>query len=168
MEALALNRKIVGGEMSEKGEPLSKLFIPPIETLINKPQVSRAELEFSQVPFDITSGGTTPVRTVMEAENPFGVHIDIGIHGMISPVQYEINPAQIKGTGTKRPIPTNFPEARSAMGLISNKRSGQKVEFFSLPELRTIAQNLRLPKNGNKDELVNRLISAIKNFYNME
>lgn len=158
---------LIGGTMAEPGQPLNRLSIPDISTLISdRPSVPS---ELGTIPFEVIAAldrGTHTVQTAPGEEPTVGHEINLGVFGKNKFGQ--INPAEIPKQGSGRHIPRNLAEARDSLNFITDTRSGAKNTAFRVNELRQIARNLNLTATGNKPELVNRIRTAVIEYYRLQ
>jgi hypothetical protein len=151
-----------GGDMTEPGQPLNRLVIPAIATLISGTRTISPAL----ATIALTLGSDELFRPGVEGEIQVGTEINLSVFGKNRFGQ--INPAEIPMPGSGRRIPKNRAEARDDRHLIVSSRAGAKNTAFRVSELKQIARNLGLSLNGNKDELVNRIQTEIKNYYQLQ
>lgn len=154
----------MSGAMVQFGQPLRRLQIPNIQTLISTPEQSGvAPIENVSI-VSVIDTAKFVNHVPVEGERVLGITIDTRIPGqqIMAPGTSQ---EQFASQGVGRQIPRSFQEARNVLGMINPGRSGKKGNAFSQAELKKIAQNLSLPSSGSKAELANRLIQAITSFY---
>ena len=65
-------------------------------------------------------------------------------------------------------LPTNVAEAQNNLDLITRRLYTENNRNYNLGELKQIAHNLRLPSDGNRERLVNRIRDYINEYYQEE
>ena len=157
-----LNPISPGGIMSEPNQPLTRLFVPNIATLISGAPPIPIELATIALALDVDESN----RLVSGNDIQVGTEINLSVFGKSKFGQ--INPAEIPVSGSGRHIPRNRAEARDILHLIVPSRAGAKNTAFRVNELKIIARNLGLSLSGNKDELVNRIRTDIINYFQLQ
>jgi hypothetical protein len=155
-----------GGVMVELGQPLIRLEIPDIRTLIYKTS-SSGSLSMINMNQVLTSAGITPRQPILVQDENVGIELNLNIlENRTSNVQ--INSADLpSGQTIGRKIPANAREARDVLHLISSQRAGSSNNAFSINELKKIARNLNIPATGSKDVLVNNIRNYIIDFFDL-
>jgi hypothetical protein len=154
----------LGARLSTEGQPLNRITIPNINTLIyssGQTQI-RTGLQGLIVKADIKTAAL-PSRNITDEEKQIGIVIESGIVG-------QPTPGSIPHTNTMqdvRQIPTNYAEAYAVRHLISSQRPSKNIKLYGKPELVKIAQNLQLNTSGKKDELSARILTALYSFYDI-
>ncbi len=149
--------------LTNPGEPLFRLRIPNIQTLISR----RAESERPEI-------GMVGLQTTVESqkfaskaigkEDVIGITIDTSVPGgQGGPVMAETPPILAQSVG--RQLPRTYEEARNNLSLITPGRSGKRTNVYKLDELKKIAQNLNLPSAGNKETIANTIVNAVARFF---
>jgi len=150
-----------GGRMSEQGQPLFRLNIPNIQTLISRStETEGGALSTVEIASMIANQNFTP----LPVEQAPGIIIDTSIPGR--PSVPEAGPV-ITSQTVGRVLPRTFDEVQRSLSLITPTRAGKKNPAYTLSELKIIAQNLSLPSSGvNKESLANLIIRKVTEYYN--
>lgn len=160
-----------GGVVVAAGQPLSRIQIPAIHTLVRKTSETSGSLAAVNVSDALLRAGITPRQPVLIRDEAIGIEISLSLVGGTSTsieANTQITPADLQaGQVVGKIIPTNFREARSVLHLITAQRTGNRNAAFNINELKKIARNLDLPANGNKDVLANRIRTSIIEFFNL-
>lgn len=160
-----------GGTVANQGQPLSRLQIPQIQTLVFKTTENSGNLAAVNVSNALLRAGITPRQPVLIRDETIGIELNLNLFGTSATVgetPSQITPAELQtGQVVGKIIPTNFREARSVLHLITAQRSGSRNVAFNINELKKIARNLDLPATGNKDVLAHRIRTAIIEFFNL-
>ena len=156
-----------GGISSITGQPLPRLQIPIIQTLIYRTEETRGTLSLVDVRETLAQAGITPREPVLIRDEAVGIELNLnlfgaGLHTPTAPVSTGLS-AQTLG----RQIPTTFREAHSVLNLITPQRSGSKNTAYGINELKQIARNLNIPSTGNKDVLANRIRTEIIQYFGL-
>lgn len=160
----------VGGRIGEHGQPLTRLQIPAINTLVFKTVESTGNLLMVDVSDALQQAGITPREPVLVGDEDIGIQLNLnifGVEGLQTPAQ--INPAEIGGQTVGRRLPTDYREARDVLHLITAQRTSKRADTqnatFKIAELKRIARNLNLHSGGNKDVLANRIRTAVTDLF---
>jgi len=160
---------IPSATVSQAGQPLARLIIPPIQTLIYKTQPATRIIPMIEAPLpsgQVTPAGvTTPVTPAREETG--GIVLNLNLLGGAPPSEPQINPAQIPSQSLGTRIPTKPREVLEVLHMITAKKAGSKNEAFTLVELKQIAKNLHLPVLGNKDGIATSIRNYIIEFFNL-
>lgn len=157
-----------GGHVSEKGQPLIRLQIPPIHTLVYKTDESTGNLFMIDAGDAFQQAGVTPSRPILTEEEDIGIQLDLNVFGIDAlQIPSQMNPAEIGGQTLGRNIPTNYQEARNVLHLIVMQRAGSQNAAYNITDLKRIARNLDLSPSGSKAVLANRIRTAIIDFFGM-
>ncbi len=157
-----------GGVASTAGSPLTRLQIPPVETLVYKTGETTGRLSMVNVSEALTRAGLIPQEPVLVRDETVGIELNLNLFGaaLQSPSQVTpmgTAPAQTMG----RQIPKDMREARNVLHMITPARAGTKNAAFGITELKQIARNLDLPATGNKDFLANSIRTAIIEYFGL-
>jgi hypothetical protein len=158
-----------GGRLSQVGQPLNPLQLPPIHTLIRIPTGATGALTLVNVGEALSR--VTPRENFVVRDETVGIELNLSLFGaaMTGQAPGGITPVELQtGQTVGRIIPTNFREARENLHLITAQRTGSRNVTYNINELRRIARNLDLPSNGNKDVLAARIRSAVIEFFNIQ
>ena len=160
-----------GGSVAAPGQPLSRIPIPAIHTLVFKTTEDSGNLAAVNVSDALLRAGITPRQPVLIRDETVGIELNLNLFGTAATsgeMTAQVTPAELQtGQVVGKIIPTNFREARTVLHLITAQRTGSRNVAFNINELKKIARNLDLPANGNKDVLANRIRTAIIEFYNL-
>jgi hypothetical protein len=160
-----------GGIVAAPGQPLRRLQVPSIQTLVFKTTENTGNLAAVNVSDALVRAGITPRQPVLFRDETIGIELNLNLFGAtpaVAETTSQVTAADIQtGQVVGRSIPTNFREARSVLHLITAQRTGSRNVAFNINELKRIARNLDLPANGNKDVLANRIRTSIIDFYNL-
>ena len=159
-----------GATTALPGQPLSRIQIPPIRTLVRKTIDSTGSLTMVNVGEALNRAGITPRETVLVRDETIGIELNLSLFGTAIQEQTpsEVTPSEIQtGQVVGRRIPTNYREARDVLHLIVAQRTGSRNEAFNINQLKMIAKNLNIQSTGNKDVLANRIRTSIIEFYNL-
>lgn len=151
-------------------QPLPRIQIPYISTLVSKSQESKGTLIMVNVGEALNKAGITPREPILAVNEGIGIELNLNLFssttGMQTPIQ--MNPTEITGTQTVgRDIPKDAREVRNVLHLITGQRTGSRHDSFNINELKKIARNLNLSTNGNKDAIANRIRTHIEEFFNL-
>ncbi|CAN5891690.1 hypothetical protein BH23THE1_BH23THE1_32480 [soil metagenome] len=153
------------------GQPLSRIFIPPIKTLIFKTADNSGNLAAVNVNDALSRAGITPQQPILVSDENIGIELNLNLFGGSSNVNEtpsQVTPAEVQsGQVVGTIIPTTYREAKSVLHLITAQRTGSRNVAFNITELKRIAKNLDLQASGNKDVLANRIRTAIIGFFNL-
>jgi hypothetical protein len=159
---LSTEEPVVGGHLSNPGQPLARLQIPQITTTISRQSeagTSLSSIDVGEIPIRQTN-----IRPVTAQEQDIGITLDTGIPGRTEvPGTPQMFAQTTQGVG--RQLPRTYEEVRNVISLIAPGRTGKKTNTFLVVELRKIAQNLNLPSSGNKETLANTILQAVRSYY---
>jgi hypothetical protein len=156
-----------GGTVSNVGNPLTRLQVPPINTLLYKTEEPRGRLGMVSVPEALSRTGLTTQQPMLVRNEAIGIELSLAT--MATPGQ----PPPITSGGVApvpggiQAIPTNMREAREVLSMITPQRTGSKSRVFGINDLKQIARNLNLPSTGNKDVLASRIRTAVIEYFNL-
>src|SRR5665648_205204 len=156
-----------GGRLTVQGQPLSRLQIPQVTTLISQPSgpiSTLAEVNVARAFLELTPSEQVNLQ-IVGPDDPLGMQLNPNIV-MDPSVGGTINPAQAQAIINRR-IPTNAREARDMLAFIIVSRTGSENRAFGINELKQICKNLNLPASGSKAELATRIRSYIIEFFNL-
>ena len=160
-----------GGSVVKLGQPLSKIQVPNIQTLVYKTAELSGNLAVVDVSEALNKAGITPREPVLFKDETVGIELNISLFGAppsTQQTQSDISPAITTGQTIGRRIPNNYREARDMLHLITAQRTGSKNIAFNINELKQIAKNLHLQANGNKDALAARIRTAVIELFNLQ
>lgn len=160
-----------GAVITYVGQPLSRIEVPPIQTLVHKTEDTPQSLSVVDVSQVLNRAGITPRESVLIRDELIGIELDINVFGTApsSGMSGSVSPADMQmGQTVGRNIPTNMKEARDSLEFITAQRTGGNHKNFGINDLKKIAKNLHLPTTGNKDVLVNRIRTAVIDYYNLD
>jgi len=159
-----------GGKITGPNEPLSRIQVPLIQTLISKTTNGTESLGLIDVNDILSRAGITPRQPIKIVDETIGVELNLNLIGNASgSTSAQISPAELQtGQTMGKFIPTNLREARDALHMITSQRKGTTNRAFAIGELKTIARNLDLPCNGSKDILANRIRSHVIGVFNLQ
>lgn len=155
------------------GQPLRRIEIPSVNTLINKPLTTTAPISMVEVGERLRQAGITPKEPVLHKDEAVGIELSLNLFSSNAAPQImsQTNTIDItsgvQGQIVGRYIPTNPKEAKDMLHLISTQRTGKKNGAFGINELKKIARNLDLPATGNKEDIANRIRTHIISFFNL-
>jgi hypothetical protein len=158
-----------GGTLSNPGEPLNRIEVPPIHTLIYKASVTFGLLASVNINDALLRAGITPQQPVLVRDAIIGIELNLNLPGTAAPPSASfLSPAQLQtGQTVGKIIPTNLKEAYNVRHMINAQRTGNRNVSFDINELKQISKNLNLSASGNKDVLANRINTAINAYYNI-
>ena len=157
-----------GGTVSPVGAPLTRLQIPPVETLVYRTGENRGGLSMVSVPAALSRTGSAAQQPVVVRNEAVGIELSLAAVGSRGQPPPPITPAGTSPVqAASQPIPTNMREAREVLSMITPQRTGSKSRVFGINELKQIARNLNLPSTGNKDVLASRIRTAIIEYFNL-
>lgn len=156
----------VGGKISDRNQPLTRLQIPNISTLVFKTEESAGNLLMINISDALQQVGVTPQRSILPEDEEVGIRLDLNLFGTENiQTASQVNPSEIGGQTVGRRIPTNYHEARDALHMIVAQRTGKQNYAFGIADLKRIARNLNLSSSGNKDVLANRIRTAVTELF---
>jgi len=157
-----------GGEIAEPNQPLIKLDIPDIKTVIHKTTESLGQLSMVSITKAFTDAGQIPQKQVLGTDQNIGIKLDISMLSVGTKTLVQSNPSEIQ-TGTIRGrIPCTPAEVKQNLHLVSTKRTSSTSKNYSITELKQIAKCLQLPASGNKDVLANNIRNYIQELYGLD
>lgn len=159
-----------GGRMANPGQPLQRLQIPPIQTLVRKTTETSGSLAMVDVSDVLNRAGITPREPVLVQDEQIGIQLNLSLFttAISNQTPSQVTPAELQtARGVGRRVPTNYREARDVLHLIVPQRTGSRNDAFNINELKRIARNLNLAATGNKDVLANNIRSEIIRFFNL-
>lgn len=154
------------GKITGPDEPLSRIQMPTINTLVSKTINSEESLTAVNVNDILLRAGVTPRQPVRVKDETIGIELNLNLTGSTNA---QISPAELQtGQIMGKAIPTNLREARDALHMITAQRKGTTNKAFAIGELKTIARNLDLPVNGSKDIIANRIRSHVIEYFHLQ
>lgn len=153
-----------GGTVSSLGAPLSRLQIPPVQTLVYKTDNNRGSLSMVSAPALLSSAVTPSQQPIVVRNEAVGIELSLAAIGTLGQPPPSTTPG---GTAAAQALPTNMREARDVLTMITPQRTGSKSRVYGIYELKQIARNLNLPSTGNKDVLASRIRTAIIEYFNL-
>lgn len=164
---LDTNDPPIGGYITSFGEPLSRITVPKINTLIVKIGEYTTMLGMSEASLEFPNVGVNVDNIIVRNES---IGIQLNLNSWSSVSTERTNSGHIMtstGQVVGKRIPRNFTEAREMLQFISPKRTGSENQSFDVQELKQIARNLNLATTGIKEVLANRIISAVNEFFGL-
>lgn len=156
------------GRITGPNEPLSRIQVPLIQTLVSKSTNGNQDLGTVNVNDILLRAGITPRQPVRIKDETIGIELSLNLGGNSSS-SAQISPAELQtGQTMGKFVPTNLREARDALHMITSQRKGTTNRAFAIGELKTIARNLDLPSTGSKDILANRIRSHVIEFFHLQ
>jgi hypothetical protein len=158
------------GKITGPNEPLSRIQVPLIQTLVSKTINENENLGAVNVNEILLRTGITPRQPVRIKDETIGIELSLNLGGNSSRFSSaQISPAELQtGQTMGKFVPTNLREARDALHMITSQRKGTTNRAFAIGELKTIARNLDLPSTGSKDILANRIRSHVIEFFHLQ
>lgn len=155
-----------GGRITGPNEPLTRIQIPPIQTLISKSVNINENLGAVNVNDVLLRSGVTPRQPIRIRDEVIGIELNLSLTG--NPLG-QVSPAELQiGQTMGKFIPTTLHEARDALHMITAQRKGTTNRAFAIGELKTIARNLDLSSTGSKDILANRIRAHVIGVFNLQ
>jgi len=156
------------GVLVNRGQPLQKIVVPPIRTLIYESTDKIPSLAMVTVQTALAAENVILNRDAETDATNVGIGLDISLLTLGSQAPSQISSTMGDGRITGRQIPTNMHEARAVINQISPTRAGAKNEAYGITELRQIARNLNIAASGKKEELANRIRKEVMEFFNLQ
>jgi hypothetical protein len=151
------------GMLTNPDEPLFRLRIPNIQTLISR-RVENERPEIGMVGLQTAVESQKFVSKAIGREDVIGITIDTSVPGLqIGPVMTENQPVLAQSVGKQ--LPRTYEEARNNLSLIVPGRAGKRTNVYKLEDLKAIARNLNLPSTGNKETIANTIVTAVTRFF---
>lgn len=152
------------GKVSIEGNPLNRIFIPDIETLVSENSRVSRQLPSINIQSLLAKAGQTPVKPAPFNGNT-GIMLDVNLtKNEGSSLPENVNLGGTYQTGVK--LPTTLEEARDKLALIVPERAGRNGKF-GVNHLQQIARNLGIESHGNKAAIANRIRSAVITHFNL-
>ena len=158
------------GRITGQNEPLFRIQVPLIQTLVSKSTSSNENLGAVNVSDVLLRAGITPRQPVRIRDETIGIELNLNLTGNSSgSISGQISPAELQtGQTMGKFVPTTLREARDALHMITAQRKGTTNRAFAIGELKTIARNLDLSSTGSKDILANRIRSHVIEVFNLQ
>jgi hypothetical protein len=155
----------LGAKLSVEGQPLNRIIIPPIKTLIYSSNQTQLQTSLQSVIInqDIQKLNL-PSRIISEEEQQIGIVIE-------NNMGFQPTPGSVPQTSAipgSRAIPTDYTSALANRHLISQGRASKNVKVYNKAELVQLAKNLQINALGKKDELSNRILAALDSFFDKQ
>jgi hypothetical protein len=133
-------------KIADPDQPLSRIIIPDIITVVSK-AVNYKPKEYEIIDKIINDVGVNEVTSFSNED--FGIQLDMTLfNGNQTPTM--INPLVIEGTTYENAvsgmtIPSTYEEAFTNLNKISAVKTGKANNYYSVSELTSIAENLKIP-----------------------